>query len=106
MTYVVLVTGLSSNSLSRFMQIAGILASLVSVAKTCMEFHIYTSFNLKNGDRQIPLNMLLMFKAMLFFAPHVVFRTIATAFVVAFLKLYSLVPLMVYTLINSVMDLL
>ena len=93
-TYVILVTGPSTNPFSLFMQIAGILASLLSVAKTNAEYYIYTNFNAmdENKDRQIPTNLILTLKALLFFAPHVVFRTTAMAFVAAFLKLYSLIP--------------
>ena len=55
-----------------------------------------------NEDRQIPPTIIVTLKALLFFVPHAVFRTTATAFVTAFLKLYSLVPLTVYIIINSV----
>ena len=96
MTYVILVTGLSENPFSRFTQIAGIFTSLMSVAKTCTEFHQ----GQENRDRHIPPNIFVTVKALLFFAPHVVFRTTATAFVAAFLKFYSTIPLTVYVLIS------
>jgi len=88
-TYVTLVIGLSSDStFSQFMQIGGILASLFSVAKTCCEWHL----KFLDDDKKDP-NFTTTIKALLFFAPHVLWRTTATAFVVAFLKFNSLVPL-------------
>ena len=38
--YVVLVKGLANNTFSRFMQIADILTSLLSVARTCTDWFI------------------------------------------------------------------
>ena len=72
--------------------------------QSCTEDYLYTSFNanVNNGDRQISHNLVLTLKAMLFFAPHIVFRTTATAFVGAFLRIYSLIPLTVYIMINFV----
>ena len=104
MAYVVLVTGLSTNPLACTLQIAGIFASLISVAKTTGEFHVYTSFNLKNTDGlgQIPPNIFLTLRIMLFFAPHVFFRTIAMTLIAVYLKWYSLIPLTVYLLINLI----
>ena len=104
MTYVILVIGPSNVPHPRFLRIAGILASLLSVSKTTAEGHLYTGFNsmVTNEDRQIPPTIIVTLKALLFFVPHAVFRTTATAFVTAFLKLYSLVPLTVYIIINSV----
>jgi len=96
-TYVTLVTGLSSSStFSQFMQIGGILASFFSVAKTCCEHHL----KWLDEDKKDP-NFTTTMKGLLFFAPHVLWRTTATAFVVAFLKFYSLVPLVVHILICS-----
>jgi len=93
-TYVTLVTGLSSNStFSQFMQIGGILASLFSVAKTCCEHHLIRL----DEDPKFTTTM----KGLLFYVPHVFWRTTATAFVVAFLKFYSLIPLAVHVLICS-----
>ena len=102
MTYVILVIGPSKKPFPRFLQIAGILASLLAVSKTTAEYFLFTSFNGANKDRQIPPTIIVTLKALLFFVPHAVFRTTATAFVTAFLKLYSLVPLTVYISINSV----
>ena len=97
MTYVTLVMGLSSDStFSQLMQIGGILASLLSVAKTCCENHLKTL----DEDKKDP-NFTTTMKALLFFAPHVLWRTTATAFVAAFLKFYSLVPLAVHLLVCS-----
>lgn len=96
-TYVTLVIGLSSDStFSRFMQIGGILASLLSVAKTCCEWHLKYSDEYEKDP-----NLTTTMKALLFFAPHVLWRTTATAFVAAFLKFYSLVPLAVHLLVCS-----
>lgn len=89
-TSVTLVIGLSSNSFSQFIQIGGILVSLFSVAKTCCEWHLKALDD--NKDPEITTTI----KALLFFAPHVVWRTTATAFVLAFLKFYSLIPLAVH----------
>ena len=78
------------------MQIAGILTSLLSVAKTCCEWHLkYLDDHLKDP------NLTTTMKALLFFAPHVLWRTTATAFVVAFLKFYSLIPLAIHLLVCS-----
>ena len=104
MTYVILVIGPSKKPFPRFLQIAGILASLLSVSNTTAEGFLFTDFNsaYDNKDRQIPPTIIVTLKALLFFVPHVVFRTTAAAFVAAFLKFYSLVPLTVYFVINSV----
>ena len=85
MTYVILVIGPSKKPFPRFLQIAGILASLLSVSKTTAEGHLYTSFNSAgaNKDSQIPPNIIVTLKALLFFAPHVMFRTTASAIVAA-----------------------
>merc|ERR1712226_214544 len=84
-----LVTGLSNSTFSQFMQIGGIVASLLSVAKTCCEWFL-TRFNKKETAT---------WKALLFFGPHVFWRTTATAFVAAFLKFYSLIPLAIHVLV-------
>ena len=97
MTYVTLVIGLTSNStFSQFMQISGILVSLFSIAKTCCEEHLRAL----DEDKKDPKFTTTM-KALLFFAPHVFWRTTATAIVVAFLKFYSLVPLAIHILVCS-----
>jgi len=95
-TYVTLVTGLSGSTFSQFMQIGGPLASLISVAKTCCEKHLRDI----DDDRKDP-NLTTTMKALLFFAPHVLWRTTATAFVAAFLKFYSLIPLAIHLLFCS-----
>ena len=98
MTYVILVTGLSSNSIFfQFIQIGGILTSLFSVARTCCQRHLKWFVD---DDRKDP-NITTTMKAMLFFAPHVFWRTTAKAFVIAFLKFYSLIPLAVHVLVCS-----
>ena len=91
MTYITLVTGLSDSGTSQFMQIGGILTSLMSVAKTCSDWHL----RLTSED----LNFTTTMKALLFFAPHVLWRTTGMAFVVAFLKFHSLIPLAVYFIV-------
>ena len=95
-TFLTLVTGLSGSVFSQFMQIGGILASLISVAKTCCESHL-KQLDDDNKDSNLATTM----KALLFFAPHTLWRTTATAFVVAFLKFYSLIPLAVHLLVCS-----
>ena len=104
-TYVILVIGLAKDddsSLPRVLQVAGIMGSLISVSKTAAEWHLFTAYNADDDeDRQIPPNIIATLKALLFFVPHVVFRTISIAFVAAFLKFYSLIPLTVYFVINS-----
>lgn len=83
-------TGLSDSRPSAFMQISGILASLLSVGKMCG----YSHLRLRSKD----LNFMATMKALLFFVPHVLWRTTATAFVVAFLKFHSLFPLAIYAI--------
>ena len=73
--YVILATGLSSNLFSRFFQITGILASLVSISKACSEWHVYTGYNMNFEKKQVSPNFLTIVKAAFFFAPHIVFRT-------------------------------
>ena len=103
MLYVVLVKGLASNTFSRFMQIAGILASLLSVAGTCCDWFIIGSFN--DDKRQIEPGVWYSLKALAFFLPHVIFQTTSTAFTAAFLKWYSLIPLAGYLIVNMVITL-
>ena len=94
MTYVTLVTGLSDSTFSQFMQIGGILASLLSVAKTCGEGFL----KMLDKDKKDP-TFTATLKALLFFGPHVFWRTTAMSFVVAFLKFYSLIPLAIHVLV-------
>ena len=101
--YVVLVKGLAGNTFSRFMQIAGILASLFSVARTCSDDFIIHSFN--DEERQIEPGLWYSIKALAFFLPHVIFRTTSTAFIAAFLKWYALIPLSGYLIVNMVITL-
>merc|ERR1712210_161636 len=68
----------------------------MSVAKTCCENYLRQLYE----DKKDP-NFKTTMKALLFFAPHVLWRTTATAFVVVFLKFYSLVPLAVHLLVCS-----
>ena len=77
------------------MQFAGIFASLMSVAKTSCEWHLRAMDDDKKEDPNLATTM----KALLFFAPHVWWRTTATAFVIAFLKFYSLIPLAIYAIV-------
>ena len=96
--YVVLVKGLAGNTFSRFMQIAGILTSLLSVARTCSDWFIIHSFNMYNSiyKEYIEPGVWYSLKALAFFLPHVIFRTTSTAFIAAFLKWYALLPISVY----------
>ena len=103
MLYVVLVKGLAGNTFSRFMQIAGILASLLSVAWTCSDGFIIHTFNTE--ERQIEPGLWYSIKALAFFLPHVIFRTTSTAFVAAFLKWYAIIPLAGYLIVNMVITL-
>ena len=103
MLYVVLVKGLAGNTFSRFMQIAGILASLLSVARTCSENFIIRSFI--DDERHIEPGVWYSLKALAFFLPHVIFRTTSTAFVAAFLKWYALIPIAMYLIVNMVITL-
>ena len=91
MLYVVLVKGLAGNTFSRFMQIAGILASMFSVARTCSDWFIIEGFN-TDDERHIEPGVWYSLKALAFFLPHVIFRTTSIAFITAFLKWYSLIP--------------
>ena len=86
-----MVTGLSDSRPSAVMQISGILASYMIVAKTCSEWHL----RLRSED----LNFTITMKALVFFAPHVLWRMTATAFTVAFLKFHSLIPLAIHLLV-------
>ena len=98
MLYVLLNTGLSTNFTTCFFQIGGVLSSFFSVSKFCAEWHLYTAFNLESShDMKIPTEVWSVFKAMLFFAPHLVFRTASLAFVTAFFRFYVLIPLSIYT---------
>ena len=101
--YVVLVKGLAGNTFSRFMQIAGILTSLLSVARTCSDYFIIHSFN--TDKRQIEPLLQYSLKALAFFLPHVIFRTTSTAFVAAFLKWYAIIPLAGYLIVDMVITL-
>ena len=103
MLYVVLVKGLAGNTFSRFMQIAGILTSLFSVARTCSDDFIIHSFN--SDERHIEPGVWYSLKALAFFLPHVIFRTTSTAFIAAFLKWYALLPISVYLIVNMVISL-
>ena len=100
--YVILTTGLSKSSTKAFFQVGGIIASFASVSKFCAEWHIFTGYNMDTGsEHPIPPEFSSTLKAMLFFAPHVIFRTASSAFVAAYLKLYALIPLAVF-LITSI----
>ena len=98
--YVILTTGLSKSFTKAFFQVGGIIASFASVSKFCAEWHIFTGYNIYEED-PIPPEFSSTLKAMLFFAPHVIFRTGSSAFVAAYLKLYALIPLAVF-LITSI----
>ena len=99
--YVILTTGLSKSSTKAFFQVGGIIASFASVSKFCAEWHIFTGYNYGRKGEAIPPEFSSTLKAMLFFAPHVIFRTGSSAFVAAYLKLYALIPLAVF-LITSI----
>ena len=103
MLYVVLVKGLAGNTFSRIMQIAGILASLLSVARTCSDYFIIGSFN--DEYHHIEPGVWYSLKAIAFFLPHVIFRTTSTAFIAAFLKWYAILPIAVYLIVNMVITL-
>ena len=98
--YVILTTGLSKSFTKAFFQVGGIIASFASVSKFCAEWHIFTGYNWES-EHPIPPEFSSTLKAMLFFAPHVIFRTGSSAFVAAYLKLYALIPLAVF-LITSI----
>ena len=102
--YVVLVKGLAGNTFSRFMQIAGILTSLLSVARTCSDWFIIHSYN-SIHKIYIEPGVWYSLKALAFFLPHVIFRTTSTAFIAAFLKWYALLPISVYLIVNMVITL-
>ena len=85
------------------MQVAGILASLLSVARTCSDDFIIHSFN--SDERHIEPGVWYSLKALAFFLPHVIFRTTSTAFVAAFLKWYALIPITGYLIVNMVITL-
>ena len=93
-TYATLVIGLSDSIFSKFMQIGGIVASLVSVAKTCAADHLTKI----DADKKEP-DFSTTIKSLFFFGPHVLWRTTATAFVATFLKFYALIPLAVHVLV-------
>ena len=98
MLFVLLNTGLSTNFTSCFFQIGGLLSSFFSVSKFCAEWHLYTAFNLDDDhNTKIPSDLKSVFKAMLFFTPHTIFRTASLAFVAAFFRFYVLIPLSIYT---------
>ena len=80
-TYVTLAIGLSDSIFSKFMQIGGIVASPESVAKTCAADHLTKI----DADKKEP-DFSTTIKTLLFFGPHVLWRTTATGFVAAFLK--------------------
>ena len=101
MIYVLLNTGLSTSFTSRFFQIGGLVASFASVSKFCAEWHLFTSFNLRDDfDTKIPPDVKSALKAMLFFVPHVVFRTASIAFVAAFFRFYAFIPLSIFVIIS------
>ena len=104
MTYFILENGPSDDPFSLFMQIAGVFASAVTTAWACTEWRIFTNFYSYDPkkDHQLPSKKLHNLKALLFFAPHVLFRTTSTAVVAAFLKIYSLIPLTVFAIISVV----
>ena len=103
----ILTRGLSSSFSSSFVQVGGVLASILSVAKVCAEWHLYTGFNyhitdIISEDRQVPPEIIPTLKAVLFFfLPHVLFRTTSTAVVLAFFKIYSLVPILLFLLLSG-----
>ena len=99
----ILTRGLSSSVSSRFIQIGGVLSSIFSVAKFCTEWHLYTGFNcyVKDKTSQIPPQFIPTLKALLlFFLPHVLFRTTSTAVVLAFFKIYSLLPFILFLFLS------
>ena len=100
--YVILTTGLSKSFTKAFFQVGGIIASFASVSKFCAEWHIFTGYNTGRSEypNPIPPEFSSSLKAMLFFAPHVIFRTGSSAFVLAYLKLYALIPLAVFLIIS------
>ena len=104
MTFVILNAGPSDDPFSLVMQISGVFASVLTVARACTDWHLYTNFKSydHNEDQQIRARKLHTLKALLFFAPHVVFRTTATAIVAAFLKIYSIIPLTVFIILSVV----
>ena len=53
MTYVILVIGPSKKPFPRFLQIAGILASLLSVSNTTAEGFLFTDFNSAYDNKDI-----------------------------------------------------
>ena len=98
--YVLLNTGLSTNFTSCFFQIGGLLSSFFSVSKFCAEWHLFTAFNLQHSHyKKIPSDLKSIFKAMLFFVPHTIFRTASIAFVAAFFRFYAFIPLSIYYII-------
>ena len=99
--YVILTTGLSKSFTKAFFQVGGIITSFASVSKFCAEWHIFTGYNYDRSEKPIPTEFSSTLKAMLFFAPHMIFRTGSSAFVLAYLKLYALIPLAVF-LITSI----
>ena len=86
------------------MQISGVFASVLTVARACTDWHLYTNFKIydHNEYQQIRPRKLHTLKALLFFAPHIVVRTTATAMVAAFLKIYSIIPLTVFIILSIV----
>ena len=93
--FMLLNKGLSDVFTTRFFQIGGLLASFLSVSKICTEWHIYTAFNLHHKT-YIKTKFLTAIKGMLFFTPHVVFRTASISIIAAFFRLYSLIPLSIF----------
>ena len=102
--YIILENGPSDDLFSFFMQIAGVFASALTTAWACTEWRLYTNFYSydPSKDNPLPSKKLHNLKALLFFAPHVLFRTTSTAIVAAFLKIYSLIPLTVFAIISVV----
>ena len=103
-TYIILEAGPSENPFPLVMQIGGVFASVLTLAKACTDWHLYTNFNSydRNQEHQIPPRKSHSLKALLFFVPHVVFKTTATAMVAAFLKIYSIIPLTVFFILSVV----
>ena len=104
MTYVILEAGPSDDPFAFFIQIGGVLSSVVTTARACTEWHVFTNFNSydRNKNHEILSKNVHNMKALLFFVPHVAFKATATAIVVAFLKIHSFFPLTFFLIISVV----
>ena len=100
MLFVLLDTGLSSSFATRFFQIGGLLASFATVSKFLAQWHLFTGFNVKEDhDTKIPPDLKSVVKAMLFFGPHVIVRTTSIAFLAAFFRFYTFIPISIFVII-------